>query len=396
MKALKPILAFVLVAACLFGLNIVTAPKIAENASASLLGPLANVLPGAGNLVEEDLADLPETVSAIYKDEGGAGYSVKLSTTQGYTKEAIEAALGVSSDGKITGLEITEFPDTKEVSEDFIASFTDKDSALDGVDLVAGVTFSSSAIKNAVSDALNYMADNGMITAGVKGDAQILKELLPQVFPGMANAQGILQLTEDSTDEMMLAANGSGPAAIFADGDSTYLQICNVNGNVKTFDVNGAEVDAAAVTDTSIVSTADADKARIEALAGDGAKVEEIPLEGVFNCVTSAFKVNDNMYGFGVRPYAYANEVMPIYFIIDGNGAIVKMTAPELILHGEYFTSYTLDAPSYKEGFVGKTADTFTDETALISGATMSSDAVSMATKAAFAAYEILKGGEAA
>ena len=73
--------------------------------------------------------------------------------------------------------------------------------------------------------------------------------------------------------------------------------------------------------------------------------------------------------------------------VLDENGAIVKMTCDELILYAEYFTTYTLDEPSYKEGFVGLTTDSYTGEQAFISGATMSSDAVDIATKDAFAAF---------
>ena len=71
---------------------------------------------------------------------------------------------------------------------------------------------------------------------------------------------------------------------------------------------------------------------------------------------------------------------MTVYIVVDNTGAIVSMTADELILFKEYFEAYTLDEPSYKAGFQGLTADTWTGEQALISGATMSSDAVATAT----------------
>ena len=401
-KVIAPILAFVLIIAVLFGLNVLTAPVIAENESASLMGPLAQVLPGAKDLKELDLSGLPGTVSAIYEEGAGLGYSVKLSTSEGYTKNPIEFALGVSPDGKVTGLQIMDYPDTKDVTEDFLTSFTDKDSALSGVDLVSGATYSSSAIRNAVSDALNYMVDAGMITAGVKSDEQILKELLPSVFPGIANADGILQISENSPENVMLAINGSGAAAVFEKDGASYLQILNINGDVKTFDVEGKEVSADkcdALASVKLASTADEDKGKIATLAGDGAVLEEIPLEGVFSCVTSAFKIttaDETYYGFGTRPYAYSNEIMPVYFILTEDGAISRMTAPEFILHGEYYNNYTLDKDAYKASFEGKTAGTFTDDDAFISaGATMSSVGIAMATNAAFDALSSIGGAAA-
>ena len=81
---------------------------------------------------------------------------------------------------------------------------------------------------------------------------------------------------------------------------------------------------------------------------------------------------------------------MEIYYVLDGSGAITAFRAKELILYSEYFSNYTLDEPSYREGFLGLTADSFTGEQALISGATMSTDAVSAATADVFEAFRLL------
>ena len=95
------------------------------------------------------------------------------------------------------------------------------------------------------------------------------------------------------------------------------------------------------------------------------------------------------LYAFVARPYGYANEVMELYYVLDENGAIVAMRAKELILHSEYFTSYTLDESSYRDNFLGLTADEYAGEEALITGATMSSDAVDTATRDVFEAFRL-------
>ena len=79
------------------------------------------------------------------------------------------------------------------------------------------------------------------------------------------------------------------------------------------------------------------------------------------------------------------------YYVLDENGAIVAMNADELILIKEYFTNYTLDEPSYKEGFAGLTKDAYTGEQAVISGATMSTEAVNTAVNDIFNAYDLLR-----
>ena len=63
------------------------------------------------------------------------------------------------------------------------------------------------------------------------------------------------------------------------------------------------------------------------------------------------------------------------------------MNAEELIFYKDYFSDYTLDEPSYKEGFIGLTADSYTGEQAIIAGATMSTEGVATATEDVFAAF---------
>ena len=398
MKILKNVLIFFVAAALLFGINSVTAPVIAEKEASSQFASLISVLPGASDFEELSLDNMPETVTAVYSEKNGLGYVVCLSTTQGYTGEPIEFALGVNADGTVAGSEITAYPDTKDFGEDFPLTFVGKDSALEGVELVSGATYSSSAFKNAVSDGLSCLISEGLIQEGVKSDDQLLLELVASVLPGMANSQGILQY---EGEELMTALNGSCAAAITSDGSSSYLVVTNTAGDVLVYDAEGNDVTAsaadsvkAAVNGASLSGTGAEDEKKITSLSEEGSEIEMLSVHGVYGCVTSAFKISSGdsiFYGFGTRPYGYANEVMPVYFILDENGAIVKINAPEFILHGEYFSSYELDQASYKEGFVGLDSGSFTEDTAVISGATMSSDAVKSAVYAVFEAFNQLK-----
>ena len=83
---------------------------------------------------------------------------------------------------------------------------------------------------------------------------------------------------------------------------------------------------------------------------------------------------------------------MTSYFIIDNSGKIVKMSVAEIILHSDYFNAYTLDEPSYLAGFAGLDNGSYTSEVSLISGATVSSNAIDMAAKAAFEAFAVIGG----
>lgn len=400
MKILKNVLVFLLAAAVLFGVNALTAPVITEHEASSQFGAFTAALPGSANFEELSLEGTADTIKGIYAETSGLGYAIDLSTTQGYTGEPIEFILGVNADGTVAGVSMVAYGDSKDFGEEYPLTYIGKDSALEGVELVASVTFSSSAFKNAVSDGLNALISNDLIQAGVKSDDQVLMELVAQVLPGIVNKQGIPQYTGE---ELMIANNGSCCAAIASDGSASYLVVGNIAGDVIVYDVDGNDVTAsvsdsvkAAVAGAGLVSTAAEDETKLKALAGDGAELEEIALNGVFNSVTSAFRVTVEdavYYGFGTRPYAYSNELMPVYYLLDENGAIVKMTSPEFILHSEYFSKYTLDTAEYKAAFEGVTADSFSDELALISGATMSSDGVSTATRDVFNAFSAVVGG---
>ena len=398
---------FVVAALALSGINTVTAPI---NGASAQFEPLFAVMPEAENFdvlydvndaASTALVDVPATVQGVYSETSGLGYAVTLSTTEGYTKEAITMTMAIDAEGKISALEITAYPETKDVGADYPLTYVGQDSALGGVTLVAGVTFSSSAIKNAVTDGFNVLINNGLVGAGQKSDDQVLLELLPQVYSGIVNSGGILQYEEAEVNAGSIvksykALNGSGYAFMLNDGSANYLGVCTLAGGAKIVDLEGNEVDNSAMleeiktyTAENAQSQAEQEIAKLQRITSETAEITALPLD-IYNSVTGAYSIVDGgvqYYGFVSRSYGYNNMAMPIYFVLDENGAIVKMTCDELILYAEYFTTYTLDEPSYKEGFVGLTADSYTGEQALISGATMSSDAVDTATNDAFAAF---------
>lgn len=410
-KSLAVVLVLFIVAALLLtGINTVTAPIIEANGASAQFEPLFAVMPEAENFdvlydvndaAASALADVPATVQGVYSETSGLGYAVTLSTTEGYTKEPITMTMAIDAEGKISALEVTSYPETKDVGADYPLTYVGQDSALGGVTLVAGVTFSSSAIKNAVTDGFNVLINNGLVGAGQKSDDQVLLELLPQFYPGIANSSGILQYEEAEVNsgsivKALKALNGSGFAFMLNDGSANYLGICTLVGGAKIVDMEGNEVDNSAMleeiktyTAENAQSQAEQETAKLQRITSETAEVSALSVD-ICNSISGVYSIVDGgvqYYGFVSRSYGYNNMTMPIYFVLDENGAIVKMTCDELILYAEYFSTYTLDEPSYKEGFVGLTADSYTGEQALIAGATMSGDAVNTATNDAFAAF---------
>lgn len=407
--------------AALMGLNVFTGPLAAKAGSAQELAPLYSAMPEAGGFekiydiadaASSTLKDVPETVQSIYAETSGLGYAVRLATTKGYTGEAIELTMGVDSEGKITGVELTAYPESKDFGAEYPTTFVGQDSALSDVTVVAGVTYSSVAFRDAVSDGFSALIANELVGAGQKGADQLLLELLPSVHSGLVNNVAVGQYEESEGSgnivKVMKARNNSGFAYLMANGDTMLLAAVNASGDVRLVDVEGNDVtdeDAySALKDEAVAHAAanqaaaptDKEQGRMNMLLAD-AKISALKLDGVFNSVTSAYELTkggETYYGFVARSYGYDNEVMGVYYVLDASGAIVGMTADELIFYAEYFSAYTLDEPAYKAGFAGLTGESWTGEQAVIAGATMTSDAVKTATNDVFAAFAILKGGE--
>lgn len=384
-----------------YGVNKLTAPIVEARAQAALGD--AVVLYDSADPAASELAVTADTVKSIYRDDVKQIFTIDLSTSEGYSHGPIDLKLTVDFEGKIAGLELVQNSDDKDLGEAFLPSFDGQDSALAGVELVAGVTFSSSAIRNAVADGMNALAENELITAGQKDADQLLAELIPSVYPGLVNKAGAIQGEElegsGSVTKGYVAANGSGSAWFVKSGDADLLGVVTRISGPMLFDLEGNPVeDSALFNELAALAgpvAADLDGAQQKALAKllpEGAELQPMQIPGIVSSVTGAYAVETEegtLYAFAARPYGYANEVMELYYVLDEHGAIVAMRAKELILHSDYFSNYTLDNTAYREGFLGLTADEYTGEEALISGATMSSDAVDTATRDVFEAFRL-------
>lgn len=383
----------------------------ADNASlaeeiAALSEAQVKALRGDAVEITEELTVTAETVQAVYRDDTKQLYTLILSTTQGYTGEPIELTLSVDFEGRIAELRLDRSGETKELSEDFLPSFAGQDSALADVELVAGVTFSSSAIKGAVSDGMETLIENGLIAAGEKSAEQQLIELIPSVFPGLVNKAGAIQGEElegsGSALKGYAANNGSGYAWLLQ-GD--LLGVYTPVGGAMLYDTEGqsvqdeallAEIEALSLsTQLDLFTEKDLSKAEksLKKLLPDDAELEPIAIPGLANSVAAAYRVKTEeglRYAFVARPYGYSNEIMELYFVLDENGAIAAWRVKELILHSDYFSNYTLDEAAYKEAVIGLTGESYEGEQALIAGATMSSDAVDTALRDVFEAFRLI------
>ena len=399
-----PVIVVILAFVILFLVNLWTYSLIVESRMQGEVGPAMDVMPNAKGFEELKLDNIPSTVETVYKETSGQGFVVKVSTKAGFTKEAIVFYVAIDGENKVQKINVTEYPETRDVGDGYVDTFIGSDSTLSTVDLVAGVTYSSSAIKNGVADAFKALSDNGLIVAAKKEPKQLYEELMPVVFGTAVNPAGMMS-QEDFTSKVggvvraQKATNEGAVAYWYAEGEENYAVI--TNGRIaKVYDLEGNEVSSLSSSvlsslmdeaKTLVKDNSSSDGKRFKKYVPDS-KVTEIDVP-LFNNVTTAFEcVNENgtYYGFGVRPYAFDNEALTMYISIDDKGAIYSFNCSALYVDPEYFTHS--EPENYTGGLVGVT-DSWSGEEALITGATLTSEAVRDAINDVFDSFKAIKGG---
>ena len=407
-KSLKsiilPVIVVIVAFVLLFVVNLWTYPLIIESRMQGEVGPAKDVMTNAKGFEEITLYSVTSTVETVYRETSGQGYVVKVSTKAGFTKEAIVFYIAIDGDNKVQKINVTEYPETRDVGDGYVDTFIGSDSTLSTVELVAGVTYSSSAIKNGVADAFKALSDNGLIVAAKKEPKQLYEELMPVVFGTALNPAGMMAQEEfiskvTGVVKAQKALNEGAVAYWVADGEDNYAVV--TNGKIsKVYDLEGNEVTSlsssilSALVDeakTVVKSTSSSDIKRFQKYVPNSTVTEiDVPF---FNNVTTAFKcVNDNgtYYGFGVRSYAFENTPLTMYISIDDNGAIYSFNCSSLYVEPEYFTHSEPD--NYTAGLVGVT-EAWSGDEAIITGATLTSDAVRDAINDVFESFKAIKGG---
>ncbi len=423
MKSLKTVVVLLVIVAvfggAMFGLNFVTGPVIEANNAGAVFAPLLAVMPegasfGGDALIYSAenpgaLTDVPASVVAIYKEANGMGFAISCTAESQYSTAPMQITIGVSADGKISGVQIDSYNDTagfdfRAKDPNYLSTYVGKDSALADVGIVAGSTFSSTAFKKAVEEAMGVLIANEMIAEGKKSDDQVLTELIPTVATGFSKLADAA--ASGNIVKAMKAENDSGFAYIMTEADASFLAVVNATGGCKVFDVNGADVtaDHSALADEAKTAAKAEQKdynqaltQKLQKMMGEGPQIYSVLELDTFNNVAAAvqFSVDGVMhYGFTVRPIGF--DQMDIYIVIDENGAIAKLDAKTFIFEEEYFNGFGgMDKATYRDGFAGLTSEAFTGEQAMIATATMTSNAMKEAVSDAFASFDsIVKGGD--
>ena len=145
-----------IVTALLAVTNSFTSPVIQASRNKKIEQSLKAVIPEMRSVRVPDVLPegLPSTVDAVYI-VNEKYYAVVLSTMSAYSSGEMGITVGISMDGEIVGIKITSYFESKDFGRD---TYPDnyvglKADEIEGVDVFAGVTYSSKAFKKALNDA---------------------------------------------------------------------------------------------------------------------------------------------------------------------------------------------------------------------------------------------------
>lgn len=165
MKSFTPPLVLSVVCIAVSGLlafaNQLTAPRIAKAQEEKLSKSLVEVF---GEADYKTLDKSFENVNQVITDENNrAVFDI---TVDGYSKDGIEALIGIDSEGKVCGIGIVSLKETTGIgtriqANDYIQKFIglDNDDFPDDT-IISGATYSSKGMRNAVSIAVSTYSQN--------------------------------------------------------------------------------------------------------------------------------------------------------------------------------------------------------------------------------------------
>ena len=366
--------------------NAITSPIIQKNQNASVNAAFLKVMPEGNDfeLVPLDNFKLPATVTEVYKETSNIGYVIKLETS-GYGN-AMVLMCGVDSNGTVTGAVCISSNETLGHEKTYGNNFKGKDDAgVDAVDTVSGATKTTSAYKNAIKDALKaaIILDGG--TADIRTEEEILAENLSTALPQGEGSFSKLFLVEliENVDAVYAPENGAGYVFVYGEKFVGVLS----DGTVITEGVENAQ----AITDAVAVLNASS----LEDIDISVYTDMEKTVVSAKKTATGNFVIETKGAGYGIKG---GNEYHPA----SGKYIIVKVA---LTPDGKIIDCFTVseeetdglgDACSDEDfygQFVGKTEENYTEIDA-ISGATYTTNGYKQAIERAFAALQILKGGE--
>ncbi len=405
------------VALLLSSVNLVTDPLIKKAEENSANEAFYVVLPEASEFDTVELgSDVPTSVLEMRRDKGGSGYAFKLNVSGTYSGKDMTLVVGIGPDGKITKLSFVEYFDSRGSADDFNNVFSGNDNTADGI---TGATITSNAVKSALSDAYTVLSQYSSIE---QSDEQKLAALYEKLMPSAASPVfkkytfSPVELptgTDSSIVGAYAPSNEIGyvitakvndvSVAVAINAFGTAYKVLDLDGNDLTDDVAYADIKAKAETVLEPVYKANenvdnrriknAVKAEFGENVANSITLNSYKLSNISSTVTAAYnlKINGNShYAFTANAVGYGGTVKVLYIMdADGNIVLYKTTSQS---ESKGYGAAIAES-EYADGIMSNNIDMLSDDSLLVAGATVTSEAVKIAKNDITAAFNHAKGG---
>ncbi len=407
-----------IVAVLLSSVNMLTEPIIKKAEANKEDSAYLEVLPNATEFVDVELGDdVPESVKAMKKDAGGSGYAFKLLATATYSGTPMSVIIGVGTDGKITKMSFVEYTDSPGIGtpEGFDELFRGKDNTTTDND--AGATVTTNALKAVLNDAYAVLGKYSTIE---QSDEQKLVNIYGKLMPWAANPSSGASKFEavdlsgfdgvnpavsaafapsTKVGYVLLVKNGDSNVAVGVNAFGKAYAVYDLDGNELTSGIDEVKTAAESLPPVYLEKAKTAER-RIKAAfktaisedAANSLTAEAIKLENISSTVEAAFKVNaanKEYFAFFATAVGFHGNIQVLYVTDkDGNIVIYKtVSQSESAGYGDKIAS-----ADYVAGITGK-IDALSDDAVMVSGATVTSEAVKLAKNDIKAAFSAVKEG---
>lgn len=398
------------VALLLSSVNMITSPLIAEAELKAADEAFYEVLPDATEFETVQLeAGVPGSVVEMRKDKGGSGYALKLTASSSFSQSPLSFVIGIGSDGLITEISFINYAETKGSAEEFKAIFEGKDSS--AADVLAGATYSTAAIKGAIADAYTVLAQYGGIE---QSDEQKLAAVYDKLMPNAKDATGAYKFeaveaelgsadgieftaayTPSNKIGYIITANVSDVAvAVGINAFGKAYAVYDLDGNDLTDDAAYSELKSKAEALLEPIYRSD-EKRNLRSLGtmiSETASAESVCLENVTSTVVGAFKITDKgseSYALIAQPIGYGGTIKLCY-ILGQDGDIVAF---KVMSHNESeYYGDKIGKSEYSDRQTGNISE-LGEQDMLVTGATVTSNAMKLALNDIKAAFDTVKEG---
>ncbi|MBQ8688869.1 MAG: FMN-binding protein [Clostridia bacterium] len=223
----------VIVAGILAVVNLITAPIIEKAEEQKVYDSFRVVLDGDFESAEVH-AGAPKTVTALYKvtEDGSLKGHVVTLKTKGYAGD-ISITVGIDAEGKVTKAIVTNESEShgKSGMKNYTDRFTGANAdMIASVETFTGATVSSSAIKGAIIDAVNFITGSTVEAPDTEGGEEETPETLPKTDDEIkAIGADMLEYAVELEDVYLYKAP-SALKRLYSAGEQGYLAYIVVPG----------------------------------------------------------------------------------------------------------------------------------------------------------------------